>query len=166
MVLLLLWIVFPHSLDQPLPDLRGTFRRKALALSAPLTLQESGRRRKQAPPPHYRFNCPNTIDKVDYGVNNRFVPKSISELQEIKRDSLQFKFMEMNYACCEKCLCYVCGGGVAAKKCPQWKWDQCLTNVTCQVVGARFCNDEPHCQKLFYVRFNRNCWNIKTNAHR
>lgn len=99
-------------------------------------------------PPHYRFNCPNTIDKVDYGVNNRFVPKSISELQEIKRDSLRFKFMEMNYACCEKCLCYVCGGGVAAKKCPQWKWDQCLTNVTCQVIGARFCNDEPHCQKL------------------
>jgi len=94
---------------------------------------------------HYRFNCPYT-DKVDYGHGHCFVPKTISQLNKINSNNQQRTFMEMNYACCEDCLCYVCGDGVAAKNCPQWKWDQCLTHVTCKVVGARFCNDEPHCQ--------------------
>ena len=94
-------------------------------------------------PPHYRFNCPRS-HRVDYGTSYLFVPRTMSELNGIKRDVQRNKFMEMNYQCCENCLCYVCG--VTANECPQWKWNQCLTNVTCNVVGARFCNDEPHCQ--------------------
>jgi len=89
--------------------------------------------------------------------------------------------MEMNYECCEDCMCYVCGNGVTAKKCPQWKWEQCLTNVTCGVVGARFCNDEPHCQNdpfpcgmsgipHCYADLNKGEWRqqwlgVRTNFH-